>query len=101
MVDEQLRAASAAGETLHAPDLLRYEAASALTRAVAAGHLEADQVPAARERISGVELTLHPLEDGVGVVALAVRLQRSSAYDAAYVALAQSLDADAGRSSGS
>ncbi len=94
VVDEELRAASAAGETLHAPDLLPYEAASALTRAVAAGHLEADRVPAAWERISAVELTLHPLENGVGVVALALRLQRSSAYDAAYVALAQSLDAE-------
>jgi predicted nucleic acid-binding protein len=94
MVDQRLREAGAAGETLRAPDLLRYEAANALTRAVVAGHLEASRVAAAWARISRIEVTLHPLGDGPDVVALALRLQRSSAYDAAYVALAQSLDAE-------
>ena len=42
-VDQQLREWAAAGETLHAPELLRYEAANALTRAVVAGHLARDR----------------------------------------------------------
>jgi hypothetical protein len=39
--------------------------------------------------------TLHaPLEAGVEVIAIAQRLGRQSAHDAAYIGLAQSLDAD-------
>jgi hypothetical protein len=34
----------------------------------------------------------HPLRDGSAVVSLARRLERQSAYDAAYLALAQELD---------
>jgi len=93
-VDRALREWGAAGETLHAPNLLRYEAASALTRAVVAGHLAADRVAAAWKRIMRVDVELHALGDGAAVVATALRLERSSAYDAAYVVLAQTLDAE-------
>jgi len=37
---------------------------------------------------------LHGLTDGPAVVAVAQTLQRESAYDASYVALAQELDAE-------
>jgi predicted nucleic acid-binding protein len=93
-VDLQVREWIEAGETLHAPELLRYEAASALTRAVGAGQLGADQVGEAWEAIVRLDVTLHPLSDGAEAVATALRLERSSAYDAAYIVLAQSLVAE-------
>lgn len=93
-VDRQLREWAAAGETLHAPELLRYEAANALTRAVVAGHLTSDRVATAWERITRVSVQLHTLADGAAAVATALSLERSNAYDAAYVVLAQTLDAE-------
>jgi predicted nucleic acid-binding protein len=39
-------------------------------------------------------ITLHTLQDGPATIELAGRLARHSGYDAAYVALAQSLGAD-------
>jgi len=42
VVDRRLRTWQEGGDTLHAPMLLRYEVASALANAVAAGQLEAD-----------------------------------------------------------
>lgn len=38
-----------------------------------------------------VPVTLHDLDDGEAVVAMAKRLERKSAYDAAYVVLAEEL----------
>ena len=83
-----------AGVELHAPELQRYEAANALVRSVAAGQLPASEVTAAWEVITGVPMTLHRLEEGPDVVAMAGRLERKSAYDAAYLALADRLGAD-------
>jgi predicted nucleic acid-binding protein len=94
VVDRWFREWAETGETLHAPELLRYEAASALARAVVAGQLPADHVAGAWHAIMRLDVTLHPLTDGADVVATALRLERSSAYDAAYVVLAQSLDAE-------
>lgn len=93
-VDRQLREGMRSGETLHAPDLLRYEAASALTRAVVAGVLPEDQVTGAWERLLRIDVVLHRLDDAARVFEVARILQRSSAYDAAYVALAQSLGSE-------
>jgi predicted nucleic acid-binding protein len=93
-VDRHLRDWAAAGEALHAPALLRYEAANALTRAVVAGHLASDRVATARERITRVGVQLHSLADGAAAVQTALSLKRSNAYDAAYVVLAQMLDAE-------
>lgn len=39
-------------------------------------------------------IALHDLEDGPATIKIAQRLQRKSAYDAAYVVLAQELGAD-------
>jgi predicted nucleic acid-binding protein len=44
-VDRHLREWASAGETLHAPELLRYEAANALTRTVVAGQLARPRRP--------------------------------------------------------
>lgn len=93
-VDRHLREWASAGETLHAPELLRYEAANALTRAVVAGHLARDHVATAWERFTRVDVQLHPLADGAAAVEAALTLERSNAYDAAYVILARTLDAE-------
>lgn len=92
-VEQLLRKWHADGEQLHAPGLLRYEVASALKQAVSLGQLPLEEVAAAWERITAVAVVLHPLEDALRVVEVAQLLERRSAYDAAYVALAQSLDA--------
>jgi len=94
VVDRHLRERAAAGETLHAPELLRYEAANALTRAVVAGQLARDRAATAWERITRLDVQLHRLVDGDAVVETALGLERSNAYDAAYVVLAHALDAE-------
>lgn len=82
------------GEDLNAPALLRYEIASALARAVVAGQLQPSAVGPAWRHITAVPVTLHPLDDGPAVVAMTHRLERKSAYDAAYVVLADTLGAE-------
>ena len=93
-VERLLRGWHADREDLHGPALLAYEVASALTRAVAAGHLPGTEVANAWQQISAVPIMLHPLDDAPAVVAMAQRLERKSAYDAAYIVLAQQLDAE-------
>lgn len=39
-------------------------------------------------------MAYHPLTDGVETISLAISLERRSAFDAAYVALARELDAE-------
>ncbi len=93
VVEQLLRTWANEGEALHAPELLPYEVANALGRAVAAGQLPVAEVPSACERIAAVPIVLHPLQDAAAVVALTQRLERKSAYDAAYIVLAEELDA--------
>lgn len=94
LVDAKLRDWEQAGEPLHAPALMPYEAANALVRGAVAADLPAATVEEMWARIADVPVKLHALRDGAEVVAVARRLKRESAYDAAYVALAQALDAD-------
>ena len=49
------------------------------------------QVQDAWDRIAAVPVKLHDLDDGPAVVAMTQRLERKSAYDAAYVVLADRL----------
>lgn len=93
LVDTQLRAWAAAREAMHAPSLLRYEAANALARTVAAGELSPAGAEDAFRAISALPITLHELENGSSVLQLTAELKRRSAYDAAYIALAQELGA--------
>ncbi len=93
-VEQLLRAWADEDEVLHAPDLLPYEVANALSRAVAAGQLPPADVPGACEQIAAVPIVLHPLQDAAAVVAMAQRLERKSAYDAAYIVLAEELNAE-------
>ena len=79
---------------MHAPALLRYEVANALTRLVAANHFPTERVAAAWEAIMSLPVKYHLLEaNGNRVVATALELRRQSAYDAAYIILAQDLGA--------
>ncbi len=94
LVEAKMREWAAAGETLHPPALMPYEAASALVRAAVAGGLGPGVVAETWATISAVRVTLRPLDKGADVIAIAQRLGRQSAYDPAYVALAQSLDAE-------
>ena len=91
-VEKLLRAWKAEGQELHAPVLLRYEVASALALAVSAGQLEPEAVADASKRIESAPIVLHQPKDTAAVVAMAQRLERRSAYDAAYLVLAEELD---------
>ena len=87
-----MRSRSIASDAVHAPELLRYEVASALTQQVAAGLLPIDRVPALWQATQDLDIIYHPLTDAGGrVVEIARALQRRSAYDAAYLALGEEL----------
>lgn len=94
LVERQVKAWLAANEELHAPDLLPYEVANAITRLVAAGRLASGDVPEIWSLISGIPLQFHPLTSGTETIAIALELGRISAYDAAYLSLARQLNAD-------
>ena len=92
-VGRYLKVLAEAGEALHAPRLLRYEVANALTRKVVAGEIDLDDAVRGWRQIVTMPITLHDLDNGPAVIEVALKLRRESAYDAAYVALAQDLDA--------
>lgn len=93
-IEERLRAWEETKEALHAPSLFRFEVANALTRNIAAGTIDSADAKVAWQRIVAIEISLHGLVDGPAVIAVAAKLKRESAYDAAYVALAQELEAE-------
>jgi len=93
-IEDRLRAWEEAKEALHAPSLFRFEVANALTRNIAAGKIDSADAKVAWQRIVAIEISLHGLVDGPAVIAVAAKLKRESAYDAAYVALAQELGAE-------
>ena len=90
-VGSTVRALAEGGEELHAPSLLRYEVANALTRKIVAGELDTSDAEVAWNQIAGMPITLHDLDDGPGAIGIALGLGRESAYDASYIALAQEL----------
>lgn len=90
-----LAAWDAEGRAVHAPALLPYEIASALARLVGAGVLDAGVVPELWAALHQLPVEYHPLgEDLPAAVRIAGELARSSAYDAAYLALAERLGAE-------
>jgi predicted nucleic acid-binding protein len=83
------------GRAVHAPELLPYEVASALTRLVAAGEVEASAVSELLATVQRLPIEYHPMgQDLPAAVRIAGQLARSSAYDAAYLALADRLGAE-------
>ncbi len=94
LASERVESWITTGEDMHAPELLPYEVASALTRLVATRAMSSRQVRLAWEAISEMPVVQHPLSDDLPrVVDIALRLKRRSAYDAAYIALAEDLHA--------
>ena len=75
---------------LKAPDLLPYELANAVWQAERRGRISASQVNEIIQALSGLQIEILPLDWGE-MLPLARRFQRS-AYDAAYLALAEKLD---------
>ena len=94
VVEQRLREWEDADEALHAPSLYRFEVANALTRNIVAGKIDSSDAKSAWQRIVAIEVSLHGLKDGPAVVAVARKLKRESAYDAAYIVLAQELGAE-------
>ena len=93
-VDRVLRTWLEGGEVLHAPILLHYEVANALTRLITAGRLATEDLHTVWRLVEAIPIQLHSVADVPQVVATALRLGRQSAYDAAYLVLAQQLDAE-------
>jgi predicted nucleic acid-binding protein len=94
MASEQFEAWISAGEEIHAPGLLPYELASAFTRLVAARSMSSREAGLAWEALELLPIVQHPLSDDLPrVVDIALALKRQSAYDAAYIALAEDLGA--------
>lgn len=78
---------------LHAPALLPFEVASALTRLQSVGRMTAHHAKAARLIVLSMPITFHALHDE-RVLEIAARLNRRSAYDAAYIAVAEAVDGE-------
>lgn len=72
----------------------RYEIANALAKQAAAGNLRNEAIDEAWEILDDLPIIYHPLSNGLSVVRATLDLQRRSAYDAAYLALAKDLGAD-------
>ena len=81
-------------EPLHAPTLVSYEVASGLTRLIAVGAFPVERLPEAWQTVLEMPITYHRLQGGEGIIAIALQLRRHSAYDAAYLALAERLKAE-------
>ena len=82
------------GIALHAPELARYELVNALTRLIVAKAFPADQVDEAWNDILILPITYHDLTNGPRIVEISLLLKRQSAYDGAYLALAESMNAE-------
>jgi predicted nucleic acid-binding protein len=93
-VAELLQRWGSLGAELNAPALARYEIANALAKQAAAGNLGDEAIDEAWEILDDLPIVYHPLSNGPSVVRATLDLQRRSAYDAAYLALAEDLGAD-------
>jgi predicted nucleic acid-binding protein len=82
------------GVELHAPSLARYEVANALARKAAHGDIAPDDITAVWAEFDALPINYDTVADGSTVVAVALELERRSAFDAAYVDLAQQIGAE-------
>lgn len=83
----------ASGTELHAPLLAQYEIASGITQRRAGPNFSREDAEAALGYVDELEVTFHIEPDLAQAIEIAVELERHSAYDAAYVALAERLGA--------
>lgn len=74
-----------------APDLLDYEVLNVLRRMVVRGHIDAELADLARLAVREMRLTRHPLTNELTDRIWELR-RNVSAYDAAYLALAEQLN---------
>ena len=81
---------AAQGEDLHAPQLFVYELASAM----AWNQTSEDDAAAIWATVDDLNVSYHPPSHGMSLVAIAHRMRRRSAYDAAYIDLALLLNAE-------
>jgi predicted nucleic acid-binding protein len=93
-VERQLLVWLEVGEELSAPALLPYEVASGLVRLSVGRRVPANDLDAAWGLAQQLPIQLHPITSGLEVIRVALRLGGASAYDAAYIALAEELGAD-------
>ncbi|MDQ3011776.1 MAG: type II toxin-antitoxin system VapC family toxin [Acidobacteriota bacterium] len=79
---------------LHAPGLAQYEVANGIARLVATGKITADKITGLCHQIELLPVTYHKLTNASRAVEIAITLKRQNAYDASYLALAESLGAE-------
>ena len=79
---------------LHAPALAQYEIANALTRLVVSSAFPEDRIEEAVNSILVLPVHYHPIANIPRVIEVAKILGRQSAYDAAYIVLAESLGSE-------
>ncbi len=82
------------GTAVHALLLAQYEIASALTRNRVRDSLSQKDAGEALAILDGLGVTFDLAPDNARAIEIAVELKRHSAYDAAYLALAERLDAE-------
>jgi predicted nucleic acid-binding protein len=81
------------GVDLHAPELAKYEVANALTRLIVGDAFPANHAEEAWNNLLILPITYHALANAPRVIEISLELNRQSAYDAAYLALAETLNA--------
>lgn len=79
---------------LHAPLLAQYEVLNALTRLVARRFLSSETVYDAWNNLSLLPIQYHSVSNAQRIIKIALMLRRQTAYDAAYLALAEELEAE-------
>lgn len=94
LVFQQFEQWAKQGIELHTPNLAAYEVTNSLTRLVVAGTITINDAADSWDDISLLPIIYHPVTDGRRVIEISVQLKRQSAYDAAYLSLAESLGAE-------
>jgi len=79
---------------LHSPKLARYEIANALTRLIISGIFPQQNLKSAWDFLNDLPIVYHDITQATRIVEIALTLGRKTAYDAAYIALAERLDAE-------